>query len=415
MWETKINLTKVFELRCKNTTYFGVGAISKINDILGELSKKGINRVILVTGKNSYKACGAWDVVKPALDNAGFAYEVYNRVGPNPTVDMIDEATAIGRRMGAQAVIGIGGGSPIDTAKGVAVLLEYADKNARELYEAKFTPEKAVPIIAINTTHGTGTEVDRFAVATVPEKNYKPAIAYDCIYPMYSIDDPALMTKLDRTQTIAVTVDALNHITEAATTLAASPYSILTAKETVRLIARYLPAAINEPENLTARYYLLYASALAGISFDNGLLHFTHALEHPLSAVKHEIYHGLGLGALLPAVIKTIYPACPEVLADVYSPIVRGLGGVPGEAEYVAKKVEEWLFEIGCTWKLSDFGFTEKDIPMLVDLAMTTPSLDLLLSMAPVKATKEVVAKIYKESMYPMNRRSTSLLEEKSA
>lgn len=404
MWETTINPYKVFELRCKNTTYFGIGAIKKIEDTLGDLKKKNISKIILVTGKSSYKISGAWDVVKPALEDGGFEYSIYDRVGPNPTVDMIDEAAKMGREMGAQAVIGIGGGSPIDTAKGVAILLEYTDKNGRDLYEQKFTPEKAAPIIAINLTHGTGTEVDRFAVATIPEKNYKPAIAYDCIYPLYAIDDPGLTIKLNKTQTIAVTVDALNHITEAATTLTASPYSILTAKEAVRLIVRYLPAAINEPDNLIARYYLLYASALAGISFDNGLLHLTHALEHPLSAVKHEIYHGLGLGALLPSVIKTIYPATAEVLADIYSPMVPNLKGLPGEAEYVAKKVEEWLFTVGCTQKLSDFGFTTKDVPTLVNLAKTTPSLDLLLSLSPVTATQEVIGKIYEEALYPLNK-----------
>jgi len=399
MWETKINPSKVFELRCKNTTYFGIGSIQKIKDILEVLKNKGIDNVIFITGKGSYKASGAWDVVKPILDELDLKYSLYDRVGPNPTVDMIDEATKIGRESGAKAVVGIGGGSPIDTAKSVAVLLKYTDKNARELYEQKFIPEEAVPIIAINLTHGTGTEVDRFAVATIPEKNYKPAIAYDCLYPMYAIDDPALMTKLDKKQTIAVTVDALNHITEAATTLAASPYSILTAKETVRLIVRYLPAAVNDPLNLVARYYLLYASALAGISFDNGLLHLTHALEHPLSAVKPEIAHGLGLGAILPAVIKAIYPATAEILADVYSPMVPGLKGLPSEAEYVSQKVEEWLFNVGCTQKLSDFGFTKEDIPTLVNLAKTTPSLDGLLSIAPIEATESVIEKIYVESL----------------
>ncbi|MBP2073460.1 iron-containing alcohol dehydrogenase [Thermoanaerobacterium butyriciformans] len=399
MWETKINPSKVFELRCKNTTYFGIGSIQKIKDILEVLKNRGIDNVIFITGKGSYKASGAWDVVKPVLDELDLKYSLYDRVGPNPTVDMIDEAAKIGRESGAKAVIGIGGGSPIDTAKSVAVLLKYTDKNARELYEQKFIPEEAVPIIAINLTHGTGTEVDRFAVATIPEKNYKPAIAYDCLYPMYSIDDPSLMTKLDKKQTIAVTVDALNHITEAATTLAASPYSILTAKETVRLIVRYLPAAVNDPLNLVARYYLLYASALAGISFDNGLLHLTHALEHPLSAVKPEIAHGLGLGAILPAVIKAIYPATAEILADVYSPMVPGLKGLPSEAEYVSQKVEEWLFNVGCTQKLSDFGFTKEDIPTLVNLAKTTPSLDGLLSIAPIEATESVIEKIYVESL----------------
>jgi len=404
MWEAKIVPNKVFELRCKTTDYFGVGSINKIKDVLKVLKSKGITNVLIVTGKTSYKVTGAWDVVKPALEELGFEYFIYDRVGPNPTVDMVDEAAKIGRERQAKAVIGIGGGSPIDTAKGTAVLLEYADKDARMLYERRFVPEKAVPIIAINLTHGTGTEVNRFAVATIPEKNFKAAIAFDCIYPMYSIDDPALTIKLDKKQTIATTIDALNHAIEAATTRVATPYSILAAKEAVRLIAHYLPVAVVEPENIVARYWLLYASAIAGISFDNGLLHLTHALEHPLSAVKPEIPHGLGLGALLPAVIKTIYPAVPEALAEILRPIVPGLKGLPSEAEYAAKKVEEWLFYVGCTQKLSDFGFAKDDIPTLVKLARTTPGLDLLLSVAPVEATESVISKIYEESLEPLGK-----------
>lgn len=402
MWETLINPAKVFELRCKNTTYFGVGAIHKICDILDYLKKHGITKVLLVTGKGSYKVSGVWDIIKPALDKNGFSYEIYDKVGPNPTVDMIDEAAKIGRKEGAQAIISIGGGSPIDTAKSAAILLKYTDKNARQLFGQDFIPEKAVPIIAVNLTHGTGTEVDRFAVATIPEKNYKPAIAYDCIYPTFAIDDPQLMTKLGKAQTVSVTVDALNHVIEGATTLVASPYSILTAKEAVRLIVRYLPAAINDPENLTARYYLLYASLLAGISFDNGMLHITHALEHPLSAVKPDLSHGLGLGAILPAVIETIYPAEAEVLADILYPIVPGLDGLPAEAEYAAFKLEQWLFSVGCTRKLKDFGFTEQDIPKLVELVKATPSLEGLLSLSPVPADDEVIENIFAKSLMPL-------------
>lgn len=402
MWELSVNPNKVFEIRSKNTTYFGIGAIHKIGDILDYFKAHNITKILLITGKGSYKVSGAWDVVKPALDERGFEYKLYSKVGPNPTVDMIDEAAKLGREMGAEAIISIGGGSPIDSAKSVAVLLKCTDKDARQLYNLEFTPEEAVPLVAINLTHGTGTEVDRFAVATIPEKNHKPAIAYECLYPKFSIDDPALMKKLSRTQTIAVTIDALNHVVEAATTKAASPYSILMAKETIRLIARYLPVVLKDPENMTARYYLLYASLLAGISFDNGLLHFTHALEHPLSGVKPELSHGLGLGAILPAVIEAIYPAESQVLADILQPIVPDLKGLSAEAEYAAKKVEEWLFMVGCDQKLSDFGFTKEDVPKLVELTKTTPSLDGLLSMAPVPATDKVISDIFTKSMSPM-------------
>lgn len=398
MWENKININKVSEIRAKTTTYFGVGAIHKIADIAGILAKNGTKKVVVVTGKGSHIKTGAWDIVKNALDVNGIGYAGYNKITPNPTVDQVDEAAALARDFGATAVIAIGGGSPIDAAKAVAVIMEYPDKTATDLCEFKFTPEKAAPLVAINLTHGTGTEVDRFAVVSIPEKEYKPALAYDCLYPMYSIDDPALMTKLPEEQTIYVSVDAINHVVEASTTLATNPFAILLAKETVRLIAKYLPLAIKDPEDLTARYYLLYASMIAGISFDNGLLHFTHALEHPLSGVKPELAHGLGLSMLLPAVVKQIYPAAAEVLADVLSPIAAGLNGTADEADTASRKVKAWLNEVGINTNLRDAGFMDTDVEKLTKLAFETPSLDLLLSLAPVKATKEVVSTIYKES-----------------
>ena len=175
----------------------------------------------MISGKGAYIKTGAWDYVEKALKNNQIEYTNYAKVTPNPTTVAIDEATAQAKDFGAKAVIAIGGGSPIDTGKSVAILLEYPNNTAEELYEFKFSPEKAVPIVAINLTHGTGTEVNRFAVATLPSKNFKPAIAYDCIYPTYSIDDPQLMSKLSANQTLYTAIDAINHVVEAATTTVA--------------------------------------------------------------------------------------------------------------------------------------------------------------------------------------------------
>uniref|UniRef100_UPI0028AE2FDE iron-containing alcohol dehydrogenase n=1 Tax=Ruminiclostridium cellobioparum TaxID=29355 RepID=UPI0028AE2FDE len=245
----------------------------------------------------------------------------------------------------------------------------------------------------------TGSEVDRFAVVSIPAKEYKPAIAYDCIYPVYAIDDPALMTKLPADQTLYVSIDAINHVVEASTSIVTNPLAILLAKETIRLVAKYLPVAVKEPENLTARYYLLYASLIAGTSFDNGLLHFTHALEHPLSAVKPELAHGLGLSMLLPAVVKEIYPASGEVLAEIFEPILPGLKGTADEADKAFEGIRKWLNEIGVTASLKDEGFDESVVEKLVNLAFETPSLDGLLAIAPVKATREAVRNIYTNSL----------------
>ncbi len=399
MWENKIDINQVVEIRAKTTTFFGVGAINKMEDVAKNLSSRGIKKVIVMTGKSSHIKTGAWDVTKKALESNGIEYLLYSKVTPNPTVEQVDEATAEAKSFGAQAVIAIGGGSPIDAAKSVAILISYPERNATELYELKFAPDAAVPLVAINLTHGTGTEVDRFAVVSIPSKEYKPAIAYDCIYPIYAIDDPSLMTKLPADQTLYVSVDAINHVVEASTTIVTNPFAILLAKETIRLVAKYLPIAVKEPENLTARYYLLYASLIAGTSFDNGLLHFTHALEHPLSAVKPELAHGLGLSMLLPAVVKEIYPASGEVLAEIFEPILPGFKGTADEADKAYAGIRKWLNEIGVTSSLKDEGFDESMVEKLVNLAFETPSLDGLLAIAPVKATRDAVRNIYTNSL----------------
>ncbi|WP_028584533.1 iron-containing alcohol dehydrogenase [Desulfogranum mediterraneum] len=402
MWEQDVDINEVVEIRSKSTVYLGVGAIQKIDDIAAEMKQLQIEKVIVVTGKSSYKISGAWEVVEKALQAKGIAYRIYDQITPNPTAEQVDAATKVALEFGAQGVLAIGGGSPIDAAKSVAILMEYPEETAASLYEYTFTPEKAAPIVTVNLTHGTGTEIDRFAVVTILDKEYKPAIAYDCIYPMYSIDDPALMTKLPRNQSLYVSIDAINHVVEAATTKVASPYSILMAKETVRLVAKYLPIILQNPEDLTARYYLLYASMIAGVSFDNGLLHFTHALEHPLSAVKPELAHGLGLAMLLPSVVKNIYTVKSAVLADILAPIVPALTGDAGEAEQAAVGIEKWLFALGVDSKLKDEGFTAVDVARLTELAMETPSLSLLLSLAPIEADADIVTKIYEESLSPM-------------
>ena len=399
MWEKDINIHEVKEIRTRTSVFFGVGAIQKIHDIAKDIKSKGIDKVIVMSGKHAYKSTGAWDVVEAALKENGIGYINFDQVTPNPNTHHVNDATKMAREFGAKAVISIGGGSPTDAGKSVAILLEYPDKNADDIYEFRFTPTKAAPVISINLTHGTGSEANRFAVVTNLEKNFKPAIAYDCIYPTYAIDDPQLMTKLSPKQTRYVSIDAVNHVVEAATSTVASPYSITLAKQVVELVAKYLPKAIANPEDLEARYFLCYAAMMGGVSFDNGLLHYTHALEHPLSAVKPDLSHGLGLAILLPAVVKTIYKDKAATLADVLAPIVPGLKGDVSEADKAADGVYAWLKSVDVPEKLEDMGFKAEDVDKLTDLVFTTPSLEGLINIGPSGNSREVVRKIYEDSL----------------
>ena len=394
-WEKELNIDEIKEIRTRSTVYFGCGAIKKIKDIAKIYSERGIDKVVVMSGRSAYKSTGAWDVVESALKENNIAYVNYDKVTPNPTTDAIDEAAKLAREFGAKAVITIGGGSPTDAGKSVAILLKYPNETGSSLYEFKFTPTTAVPVVAINLTHGTGSDTNRFAVATILEKDYKPAIAYDCIYPEFAIDDPDLMLGLSPNQTRYVSIDAVNHVVEAATTLVASPYSVTLARHVIELVVKYLPKAIANPKDREARYYLCYAAMIAGVCFDNGLLHYTHALEHPLSALKPDFSHGLGLAILLPAVVKNIYSAKAETLSYILEPMVADAT----TAESASEGVYNWLKSVDVPNKLKDEGFTEADVEKLVELAFTTPSLDGLLSLAPTKATKDAVKAIYTESL----------------
>jgi alcohol dehydrogenase len=198
---------------------------------------------------------------------------------------------------------------------------------------------------------------------------------------------------------VNVSIDAVNHVVEAATSAVASPYSIMLAKEVIELVAKYLPKAISNPEDLEARYFLAYAAMMGGVSFDNGLLHYTHALEHPLSAVKPDLSHGLGLAILLPAVVKTIYKDKAATLADILAPVVPNLKGTPDEAQKAADGVYAWLKSVDVGQKLEDEGFSASDVDKLTDLAFTTPSLDGLIGIGPSGNSRELVRNIYQESL----------------
>lgn len=296
----------------------------------------------------------------------------------------------------------MGGGSHIDTAKTAAAILKLG-RSAKELYEKVIYIPDALPVVAINTTHGTGSEADRFAVAQ-SDGGYKPAIAGPGLYPIYSIEDPTLTLTLPKKQTIATALDAFHHSYEAATTKYRNPYSTLLSKTAIRLIAKWLPVAISEPDNITARYWLMYASALAGISFDIALLHLTHALEHPLSALNPKVTHGIGLSAIFPAVLNLTYKIFPEISAELLRPIIPELKGVPGEAEYAEKEIEKWFAFVGSPEKLTDLGFTEKDIDTLVENAMTSPMTPIMAGASPIEITRDVVRFIYERSLRPISR-----------
>lgn len=400
-------IEQVQTILAKPTIYFGVGAIQKFSDICQQLNRQGISRLLFVTGASSYERSGAWAAIEPILAEEGMEYRLYNKISPNPLADQVDEAVALGRDFQAQAVVAIGGGSPIDAGKGIATLLACNGKTARDLYTCQFEPGDALPIVAINLTHGTGTEANRYSVVSIPELDYKPGLGYDCFYPTYSITDPALMQGLPQNQARYTSIDAINHALEAATSALANPFSVQLAQHSIALVAKYLPLLNQNPQDIRARYWLAYAALSAGIAIDNGAVHITHALEHPLSALKHELPHALGLAMLAPSVWKRSYVAAPQLCAQLLAPLVPGLVGTTAEADEAARGLEAWFDKVGVPDKLEDQGFDASHIERLTELVYTTPTLEPLLQIAPVQLTREEVAELYQEALKPLRQLSS--------
>jgi alcohol dehydrogenase class IV len=396
-WEKKIDINKVFVLQTpRPITYFGVGAIAKIDGILADMALKGMKNILVVTDSIAYKASGAWKSVEPAL-NKNVKWKHYDKVRPNPTYANCEDAAAIGLDFKADAILAIGGGSAMDTAKTAAVLIKHPGKKAVEFYEKGEPVTGAVPLILINTSHGTGSECGYGAVAQSDGED-KPAIFSPHIFSTYTIEDPALTATMPTTQTISTSMDAVNHALEAATTTTTTPYSIELSKEAIRLVITYLPTAIVEPSNLTARYWLMYASAIAGISFYQGMLHITHVMEHAMSAINTKVTHGDGLGILMPAMVQEIYPAVPEVIADLFSPAIPGLKGEPSETDFVVEKLRAWCHSVGQATSMAGY-YTAADIPALVKLTMASSLSKVLLPLSPIKVDEAVVERIFKNSL----------------
>ncbi|WP_300164565.1 iron-containing alcohol dehydrogenase [Solidesulfovibrio sp.] len=396
-WEAKIDIRKVFLLQAtRPKTYFGVGALGHLDGILQEMAAAGLDRLLVVTDAVGYKASGAWNAILPMLSRH-VAFEHFDGVRSNPTYANGETAAKLGRTLGAKAVLGIGGGSALDTAKTAAALLRHPVRKASDFYEKGVPISAALPIVAVNTTHGSGSECDCFAVAQADGED-KPALRSPHLYPTHAIEDPSLMTSLPPRQTAHTTFDALSHAVEAATAVTASPYSIVLARESVRLIAAWLPTALAQPESLAARYWLLYASAIAGMSYDRGMLHLAHALEHSMSALNADISHGEGLGILMPSVLREIYPAAPEALAEVLSPIVPELQGVPGEAERAERGLREWFAAVGQPARMTTY-FTGADVPALTRMTLRSSLSRMLLPLAPLRVDAGVVERIFQRAL----------------
>lgn len=375
----------------KTQLHFGPGSVSA----LGEWVSK-FRRVYVVTSKNAAKVGGALKEAVSCLAQSNVRYEVFDGVVANPPASIVDVVAEKVWRFGAESVIAIGGGSVIDSAK-LASVVAYCGGRAAEYLARARDVCGALSTAVVNLTHGTGSEVNRIAVATIDETREKVSIASDHIYPSIAIDDPRFLTTLSRSQTIYTALDAFYHALEASSSRASSPFTRTLCEKSVQLIVRWLPVAVKEPDNIEARYWLLYSSVLSGMAVDNSRTHLVHAIEHVLSGLEQSLAHGSGLALLGPAAIRVLYKYVPGTLYELLRHLDRSLSPSPSDADKAAEAVHGFQAEVGFKESLADYGFTADMAERVAEMSFA--SMRYLLELAPVDVSRDLIRKLYIESL----------------
>lgn len=344
---------------------FGPGSF---ND-LATTPLPGKKALIVITAGKSMRANGYLDRLIAMLDKQGIGHALFDKILPNPVLRHVHEGAALAREQGCDFVIGLGGGSSIDSAKSIAVMAknpgDYWDYISGGSGKGRPLVNGALPIVAIATTAGTGTEADPWTVITKEDTNEK--IGFGCAetFPVLSVVDPEMMLTIPAHLTAYQGFDALFHATEGYIANVATPLSDAYALKSIELLAKYLPAAVKDGSDLEARTQVALASTLSGMVESTSCCTSEHGMEHALSAFYPKLPHGAGLIMLSEAYYSFFADKAPER----FTAMAKAMGVVTGhlpEAERpmaFVKALVELQKACGVDGlKMSDYGITKEDM-----------------------------------------------------
>ncbi|WP_027179851.1 iron-containing alcohol dehydrogenase [Maridesulfovibrio bastinii] len=380
---------------------FGPG---KINELANVKLPKGSKAMIVIGESGAMLTNGYLEKVQAGLGRQNVATIVFDKISPNPTSEQVDEAAAIVKEKEIDFIVGLGGGSTIDSAKVIALLGANKGKCWDFMQSGSgggITPEnEALPLIAIPTTAGTGTEADPWAVVSKSGGNEKISLGYDSTFPILSIVDPELMVSVPPRMTAYTGIDAFFHGVETFLSLNHQPTSDMLALESIHLISHYLPLAIAEGENVEARTVMAWASTAAGMCESLSRCISQHALEHALSGFYPSIPHGLGLAKLAIPYFRHLIIYSPERFEDLA--MTMGYDLEPFEEELrpqvFLQGLEDLLEKTGLKEEsLEKYGAKIEDVPALVDLALN--SMGKLFDATPADMTREELETIMHEAI----------------
>lgn len=351
------------------TSYFGEYARK---EIITEIKKRKFNKALVVTDAMLVK-CGVAEKIENVLKDGGISYEIDDEVKPNPTIANVHTGLDKLKVSGADFIIAVGGGSVIDTAKAIAVIANNPDNyDVVSLEGVDKSKNPPMPIIAVPTTAGTGSETTMDYVITNTEQKRKMACMDSMVVPVVAILDTDIMASLPLKMTAATAMDALTHAVESYLSKGAFDFSEMLSLKAVSLISANFLKVIKNLNDLEARKALAMAQYMAGMSFTNVGLGIVHSMAHPLSAF-YDVPHGVANALILPYVLKFNSVACEDkmvTLAKAFDPEFDERYGSEAATERCIELINTFNSVAGLPHKLKDINVNEEDIDALAREAL---------------------------------------------
>ena len=388
-----MNTNPVFSLYIPTRIVFGCGEIKR----LATEKLPGKKALIVISSGTSMKKYGYLDKVIELLKENETESVVFNKILPNPTKKHVTEAAALCKDEKCDFIVGLGGGSSIDSAKAIAVMAcnpgDYWDYIPAGTGKGR-PVSKALPVVAIPTTAGTGTEADPWSVITNEDTKEKIGFGSELTYPALSIIDPELMLSIPPHLTAYQGFDAFFHAAEGFIANCSTPISDLYALEAIRLLYKYLPVAVADGRNIKARAKVAWASTLAGLVESTSSCTSEHSMEHAMSAYYPQLPHGAGLIAISEAYFETFRNDCMKRYMKMAEVMTQLKSNRPSDFidALVRMQKECKVHEL----KLSDWGIKMEDFPKMVQNARDT--MGALFTLDPRPLTDEEVLNIYQQS-----------------
>ncbi len=369
----------------------GAGCLTEATD---SIKSQGFKKGLIVTDK-ILNQIGIVKQVQDLLTEREVTTVVFDGTQPNPTIGNVEAGLELLKENDCDFVISLGGGSPHDCAKGIALVAANGGKiGDYEGVDQSAKPQ--LPLIAINTTAGTASEMTRFCIITDEARHIKMAIVDKHTTPLISVNDPELMLAKPASLTAATGMDALTHAVEAYVSIAATPITDAVAIKAIELIQAHLRKAVSHGDDIEAREQMAYAQFMAGMAFNNASLGYVHAMAHQLGGF-YDLPHGVCNAILLPHVQRYNAQVCPERLTDVAKAMgvdVEGMNAEQG-AEAALEAIVALSKDVGIPAGLKELGAKSDDISVLADNALK----DACGFTNPKQATHEEISAIFEAAL----------------